>query len=395
MILRIAHSLVLAVFVFALSSQAAAAPTRRGFQVPLRELTASTLDELVTNWKVNIIRVQVGDNATMDGLTGAAYLAMMNDQFNRLDAALPLLQARNLKAVFILYAPPGGFQTRSGPSHYAMFSDPALQTDFINMWKTIINRYKGNPTIAGFDIVNEPALNKNIPANGAMNWNDLLLATIKEIRALDSNSTLYVKPLYGDPNKLSNLPVLSDSKVVYVYNSYFFNSYQHTGVASAPFSIKPPRSRDVDGKMREALSKFYHTMYYRVDSQKLPATAYPPKVEIGEVAISACARDSAQFVNTLLASFERPANSDDKSYRDRELRRYRQQRRRRRSVEKPQFEPRDFRSDVEHQGYVVHAFGDAPIWDPRYQCDTSGNLTVAPSDTDRAIVYKSYFSRNQ
>jgi hypothetical protein len=394
MILRIALSFVISLSALVVSSQASATPTRRGFQVPLRELTASTLDELVTNWKVNVIRVQVGDNATMDGLTGAAYLAMMDDQFNRLDAALPLLQARNLKAVFILYAPPGGFQTRAGPSHYAMFSDPALQTDFINMWKTIINRYKGNANIAGFDIVNEPAMNKNIPSNGAMNWNDLLLATIQAIRAIDSDSTLYVKPLYGDPNKLSNLPPIADPKVVYVYNSYFFNSYQHTGVVSLPFSIKAPRSRDVHSKMRDALSKFYYTMYYRVDSQKLPASAYPPKVEVGEVAISACARDSAQFVNTLLTSFEKPANTHDKSYRDRELRRYLQQRRRRRSARKPEFEARDFRSDVEHQGYVVHAFGDAPIWDPRYQCDASGNLTVAPSDTDRAIVYKGFFSRN-
>jgi hypothetical protein len=353
------------------------------------------LDELVATWKVNLVRVQLGDNANMDGLTGAAYDAMMESQFALLDEKLPLIAARGLKVIFVLYSPPGGFETRAAPSHYKMFSDASLQDAFIAKWRQIVARYGSNPTIVGFDLVNEPAMNKNLLGAGAKTWNDLLLATIAAIRETHPQVTLLVKPLYGDPSKLTSLPPISDVNVVFSYNSYFFNNYQHSGVYNPPFSISPPSSKEIDDKSRGLLSRFYAKVYARVQSKQLPATAFPPRLSVGEATISACATGGAQFMSGLLTSIETDESAQAVKRRDRALRAWRFARRFNKRLKRPTFDYRFFKKDVEHDDYVIHAFNDATFWDPRYVCDASGNLIYSGSNTDTANVLKSFFGLNR
>ena len=199
---------------------ALAAPTERGFQIPLSSVTAESIDDLVNNWKVNVIRVQVGNNNSMDGTTGAAYDSMMEEQFTLLDQKLPLLQARGLKMIFCLYSPPGGFETRQAPSHYLMFSQPELQNDFIKIWQTIANRYGASSIISAFDLVNEPAQRKGTLASGARPWHRLAIDTVSAIRAILPTKPIIVRSIYGDPGKLSLLTVLNDPNISYSYNSY-------------------------------------------------------------------------------------------------------------------------------------------------------------------------------
>lgn len=372
-----------------------AAPTRRGFQIPPSTITASVLDELVSTWKVNVLRVQIGDNANMDGLTGAAYDAMMEAQFDLLDEKLPLIAARGLKVIFVMYSPPGGFETREAPSHYKMFSDVVLQDAFIAKWREIMARYGSNSTIVGFDLVNEPAQRKGVLGIGARNWNDLVLATITAIRETHPQVTLLVKPLYGDPSKLTALPAISDVNVVYSYNAYFFNNYQHSGVYNAPYSSNPPSQAEIDSKARGILSRFYSKVYNRVQTKNLPATAFPPRLSVGEVTVSACATGGATFMSGLLASLETDESADGVKRRARVLRGWRRARKLNKGLKKPVFDYRWFKKDVEHDDYVIHAFNDATVWDPRYVCDASGNLSFSGANTDTANVLKSFFALNR
>lgn len=391
--------LFLAVLFFGLisitTSASFASPTRRGFQIPPSTITGAVLDDLASTWKVNVLRVQVGDNANMDGLTGAAYDSMMESQFALLDEKLPLIAARGLKVIFVLYSPPGGFETREGPSHYKMFSDATLQDAFIAKWRQIVARYGSNPTIVGFDLVNEPAMRKESLGAGARTWNDLLLATIAAIRETHPQVTLLVKPLYGDPSKLTSLPPITDVNVVYSYNSYFFNNYQHSGVYNPPFSINPPSTQQIDDKSRGILSRFYAKVYARVQSKQLPATAFPPRLSVGEVTVSACAIGGAQFMSGLLTSLETDESTEGVKKRDRILRAWKRARKFNRRLKRPTFDYRFFKKDVEHEDYVIHAFNDATFWDPRYICDASGNLTYSGPNTDVSNVLKSFFALNR
>jgi hypothetical protein len=391
-------SFLLALFVSSIQlvtlNDSSAAPTQRGFQIPLESITESTLDDLRNNWNANILRVQIGNNVEMDGKTGAAYDSMMEERFSLLDQKLPLIAAKNLKIIFCLYSPPGGFLTRESPSHHRMYAEPSLQDDYIAKWRQIITRYGTNSTIAAFDIDNEPAMRKELLASGARTWNTLVLDVIKAIREINPSVQLIVKSLYGDPSKLTSLPAINDANLTYAYNAYFYNSYQHTGITSVPFSIARPSDAAILQNVQKRVGNFYYKIYTRVEKKELPASAFPPKLTVGEATTSSCALESGEFLNGLLTALESDVSVLSRRARDRALSKWRASRRKNRRAKKPVFKAPDFYRDVAHNSYTIHAYGESPFWDPRYNCDSSGNLTLASSDTDRAIVIKGMMSKN-
>jgi hypothetical protein len=383
------------VVTFLVSLQPAlAAPTMRGFQVPLEAITAETLDDLVNNWGVNVLRAQVGDNTHMDGTTGAAYDSMMEQRFLLVEEKLPLLQARGVKLIFCLSSPPGGFKTREAPSHYLMYSQPELQDAYIEKWKQIVARFGSHPAILAFDIENEPAMRSSLLAPGARNWNQLLLDTIAAIRITHPALPLIVKSLYGDPSKLSQLPAINDANVIYSYNAYPYNKYQHTGIGTAPFSIKRPTDKEVLNNIRKLVAPFFFKTSQRAEKGQIAKTLYPPKVIVGEAAVSACANEGAQFLNALLATLEKDEAAAQIKARARLIKQWQRARARGIRRPKPIFEARHFAPDVSHTGWFIHAFAEAIVWDPRYVCDAAGNVTRSSTETDKSIVAKSFFSRN-
>jgi hypothetical protein len=330
----------------------------------------------------------------MDGASGAAYDAMLEERFSLLDQKLPLITEKGFKIIFCLHSPPGGFLTREPPSHYRMYSEPALQEEYINTWKQIVTRYGTHPAIYAFDIENEPAMRKSLVASGARPWNDLVVDVIAAIRQIHPTVPLIVKSLYGDPSKLASLPAINDTNIIYAYNSYLYNSYQHTGVNTAPFSISRPSDEAIMQNLRRRVSPFFFTQYTRAQKKQIPAAAYPPKLIVGEVAVSACALESGQFLAGLIAALETNDSAISERRRARALSKWRNGRRRNRKLKKPVFTAADFFLDVQHAGYASHAYGESQFWDPRFSCDSSGNLTQSTSDTDRAIVIKGAMSRN-
>ncbi|NBW40559.1 hypothetical protein EBR25_06065 [bacterium] len=382
---------VFLVFLF-IHSSSHATPSLRGFQIPVSVISEEVLTELRDEWNVNFLRIQVGNNDEMDGTTGEAYNAMMETQFALLDQKLPLIQAAGLQIVFILYSPPGGFETRESPSHYAMFSDRTLQNDFIDKWEEIIVRYGEHPAILGFDIVNEPALRDELFGGDAVDWNTLLLETIAAIRVLDSEVPLVVKGLYGSPYSLKDLPAIDDENIEFAYNAYFFNSYQHTGVDSDPFSLSRPEQKKIQRKIRMGLAPFLQKVFKATRQGELSNTAYPPKLSIGEVAVSACAQDGALFLADTLEELERDNSEEShiKLGKRGKLKLTKAAREKFTGKKKK----RAFINDIAHTNYAVHAYMEAQIWDPRSECSLDGTLSLASEDTDRAIVLKSYFSRN-
>ena len=397
----IASSLLLVVAMYGSDPYAHATPLYRGFQIPLEAITSESLDDIINNWGSNELRIQIGNNSQMDGTIGAEYDAMMEEQFSLLDTKLPLIQAKGLTMIFCLYSPPGGFETRDAPSHYAMFTEASLQDDFIAKWEEIITRYGSNPTITAYDLVNEPAENKSLRGEGVRTWNQLLLDTISAIRAINPTITLIVKSLYGDPSKLGQLPAINDSNIMYSYNAYFYGAYQHSGVFNDPFSINRPSSERVIKTMQRRLSPFFAKMYNRAQKKQIPADAFPPKLIVGEATVSACASEAGTFLNDLLQALETDDSTIGEQKRRRALKRWRNKRKRNRrlgrsnrGLKKPTFNKDDFVQDIQHYGYAIHAYGEAQVWDPRFSCSLDGEFTQESEDTDRAIVIKGYMSRN-
>jgi hypothetical protein len=373
---------------------ASATPTERGFQTQLGALTAENLDELKNNWNINVIRIPIGDDLKMDGLEGADYDAMMANLYTTLDARLPLLAERGIKLVFCLYSPPGGFYTREAPSHYAIFSRADLQAHFIRTWQAIATRYGSNPTVAAFDLANEPALRKSLLSSGVKDWSGLVVDTVAAIRAIAPTKPIIIRTIYGDPTKLSRLPIIDDANIQYSYNSYLYNNYQHSGVYTPALSAARPADEAILKKTRSILAPFFHKVYYAAQSKKVVNKIYPPKLVVGEAAVSACAREPGSFLNGLLTALETDESARGEAFRNRVLSRWKRARRKYRRLPKPVFRAEDFRFDVRHAGYAIHAYAEYFAWDPRYSCNAEGKFYLSPTETEQTIVIKGFFSRN-
>lgn len=387
-------SLVASLALAGASGVAHAAPELRGFQVDINGVDAPTIAELANTWGINVVRVQVGDDFNMDGVTGNDYVAMMEGRMAVLDQKLPLFAAHNIKVVFALYSPPGGFERRDAPSHYLMFSRPELQPEFISMWQRIAQRYKDNPTILAFDLLNEPAMRGSLVASGAKTWNQLLPEAIEAVRAIAPNSRIMVKSLYGDPTNLAKLPALHYENLIYSYHAYPYLRYQHSGIDTAPFAVKRPAPAQVQKKMKSLLGRFYLKQMNYFNKRKIGS--FPPIVNVGEAAVSACAQEGAAYLDSILAVLERDGKPERAAlkFAQKHSKAGRRKRIRRGLRPLPAPNAKQLQRFIRHHSYTIHAFGEAEVWDPRTECSAQGAFARAGAHTDRSIVLQSYFSRN-
>lgn len=83
--------------------------------------------------------------------------------------------------------------------------------------RMLATRYKGNPTVRGFD-VNEPD-NWQVP-NDALRFHNTIIGWIREI---DPNRTYYLEPVYGngDPNKWDPALLTHRTNVILSVHDYF------------------------------------------------------------------------------------------------------------------------------------------------------------------------------
>lgn len=376
-------------------STAAATPSMRGFQVDLSTIDEEFVADLADNWGINVVRIQIGNNQTMDGLVGDDYLEMMRGRMDLLDSKLSIFADHNIKVVFALYSPPGGFETREAPSHYEMFSQASLQDDYIAMWQEIAQRYKDNANIYAFDLLNEPAMRASMLGEGAKNWNQLLPTVIDAVRAIAPDAKIMVKSLYGDPSKLSALPALNYENIIYSYHAYPFLDYQHSGVDNAPFSQSRPAAQQVEKKLMKLLGGFYAKQLGQYNAGQIPQ--FPPSVNVGEAAVSACAFEGAEFLDSLLSVLEKEGdNAALMKFVAKHTKKAKKKRKKKGLKPLPKPTADNFKKWITHHSYTIHAFGEAQVWDPRAVCSTAGNLDLDLENvTDRGEVLQSYFARNE
>ena len=84
---------------------------------------------------------------------------MTGEGWALLDRALGWVKEAGLLAIVDLHAAPGGqtgINHDDGPGYPLMFYVPRDRDLTVKLWQAIALRYKGNPTILGYDLLNEP-----------------------------------------------------------------------------------------------------------------------------------------------------------------------------------------------------------------------------------------------
>ena len=126
--------------------------------------------------------------------------------------------------VLNLHISHGGFQALGDGD--GLWGNSEYQDRLVNFWKKLASRYKDEPQIAGFSLMNKP-----VPATMEP-WQNLAERLVKEIRTIDQNHILFLEQSYylKDQNKENtdlNFPVVDDENVVYEFQMYAPYTYTH------------------------------------------------------------------------------------------------------------------------------------------------------------------------
>lgn len=148
-----------------------------------------------------------------------------------LDQNIQWAKEHGVRLVLNMHAPVGGYQSQGKGA--ALWEENEIQSRFIGLWRAIAERVRSEPTIAGFDILNEP-----VPTQSIEQWKSLAERTISAIRQVNQHHIVFVERVNavgGDwsENAERNFFRVSDPNVVYEF--HFYKPYHFTH-QNAPWS---------------------------------------------------------------------------------------------------------------------------------------------------------------
>ncbi len=116
--------------------------------------------------------------------------------FDQLDWVISECAERNMYVILDLHGAPGGlngFITSGQAVTNDLWTDPVAQQRTIDIWKALAARYKDNPTVAGYDLMNEPLSSdqQTYPIHG---FYDVLY---DEVRAIDPDHLIIIGAFPG------------------------------------------------------------------------------------------------------------------------------------------------------------------------------------------------------
>ena len=126
--------------------------------------------------------------------------------FARLDQAIDWCAKHGLYVILDLHAVQGWQNTDwhcDNPSRQTLFwTQKQFQDRFVALWEEFARRYQGNPTIAGYNVMNEPVTNApfgRFTSQYTPNWeiiNQIYRRVVSAIRAIDPDHIIFLEGDY-------------------------------------------------------------------------------------------------------------------------------------------------------------------------------------------------------
>jgi endoglucanase len=141
-----------------------------------------------------------------------------------------------LKVLVDLHTPPGG---RNEASECRMFHEKRFQERFLDVWDKMARRYRGNKTVWGYDLVNEPV--EGVVPDGLMDWHALATEAAKRVRAIDADHAIVIEPApWGGAEALDWFDPIQVPGVVYSVHMYQPFQFTHQGIYGNPTGVEYP-----------------------------------------------------------------------------------------------------------------------------------------------------------
>lgn len=125
-----------------------------------------------------------------------------------------------------VHVPPGGFQSNGEGG--ALWDDASNQLRLKSFWAELAKRYAEEPTIASYDLLNEPSTTESIDQ-----WQTLAQELVDTIRTLDTNHIIIVEKLLTvidnwSINEQLNYVFVDDPMDQIVYQFHFYEPIEYT-----------------------------------------------------------------------------------------------------------------------------------------------------------------------
>ena len=185
-------------------------------------ITTTDLDN-IKNGGYNAVRVPVwwGQFYPINNVSNSGF---RSDAFDVLDTLVSNAASRGLYVIIDMHGVVGGQSTsddtgQQNQNQYWTNSNDQGNTAY--MWWQIANHYKGNATVAGYDLINEPIGAPNSNAVWTV-YNNLY----NSVRSADPSHMIFMEGAYGSWNwsMLPNPATYGWTNVVYEMHEYQYNS---------------------------------------------------------------------------------------------------------------------------------------------------------------------------
>jgi hypothetical protein len=203
-------------------------PRLRGVVSP-NDFRDEDMRVLGKEWKANVIRWQITRNWAKAGTDRDLdeYDRWMNSKLDELDKVLAACRRYGIKVIVDMHSPPGG---RYANNDLAIFNEAKYQDHFVTLWEKIASRYKGNPAIWGYDLINEPV--QNVPSpKGIADYLGAQVRAAKAIRVIDEKVPVFIEAADWDSaNGFRDLEHVNVPNVIYQVHMYVPGEFTHQGV---------------------------------------------------------------------------------------------------------------------------------------------------------------------
>lgn len=215
-------------------------------------ITAADLQN-IKNMGFNMIRVPVwwGQFYQLNNISPSGW---RSDAFTELDWIVNQAAQDGLYVIIDMHGVVGG-QSTSDDTGYAgqnqYWSNSNDQGNTAYMWWEIANHYKNNPTVAGYDLINEPT---GTPNNAAVI--SAYSSLYNSVRSADPNHIIIMEGTWGnwDWSMLPNPSTEGWTNVVYEMHEYQYNGTQQQveqGAANQVTDFQNHSSYNVPGYIGE------------------------------------------------------------------------------------------------------------------------------------------------
>lgn len=145
---------------------------------------------------------------------------LLENAFERMDWFIHACSQRGLYVILDMHGAPG---SQNGKDHSGstkgdqLWTEGKYQDETLRLWKQIAEHYRGNPVVAGYDLLNEPATG----VTGKLQW-DFYDRLYRIIRSADPEHIQIMEACW-DPYHLPDPKDYGWENVIYSYHNYVWD----------------------------------------------------------------------------------------------------------------------------------------------------------------------------